>query len=228
MRRVGLALVLLASCVTATRNGEPSASQARLAEEMSAFSGALARAGMSVPLPPRICAEPSAPPRWDEEIGCLDVEPGDSDVRRALTLYARAIVKERLPEAPPARAEALVDAYLKNDSSFPTLALQIERELDERRARKARPSRRERPKRASPDTVDAGVVLDGGPAPDGGEPADAGEPSIDDGPDGGSDVEGTDAESDEDADEGDGDGDDELPPDVLEVEWSEIAPEDFD
>lgn len=230
----------VAACVTAARSPEEVAAERRrrLADEMGAFSGALARAGMSVPLPARVCAEPSAPPRWDEEIGCLDVAPG-TEARVALTLYARAIVHERLPDAPPARADALVEAYLRDDPSFVTLAETIEAELDARRAAKARAGGTRKAKRAAPPVgPDAGVIPDGGPVDvDGGGAADGGAAAKDGGAgdedeseagapvDEGTEDEGGDEGSDEGGDEGGDEGDDDV---IIDVEEIEIEPADPD
>lgn len=174
-----LAFVVLPSLVAAVLGGlagglscatTPAAASLAQRARLEELSAALAQAGLSVPLPPRICEEPIAPDavRFDDEVGCVSAPPGakETDV---VTVYARAIVARRLPDAPEARADALARAFLEGDPAFPALAAAIEAEFDARRLARAKapkprakPKARPRPKDAV--VVDAGTSADGGPA----------------------------------------------------------------
>lgn len=132
MRRALTIAVVVTACATPS----PSEQQAAARDAMAGFSSSLAQAGMSVALPPRVCEEPAGAPRWDDDVGCLD---GDiTDPKVALTVYARALVRERLGGKPVPRAEQrgeeLADAYLRRDLRFASLALAIERDFDAKRA----------------------------------------------------------------------------------------------
>jgi hypothetical protein len=134
-------MLLIASCATPATREERAAS---LSTSMEELADALARAGMSVPLPARVCEEATEPPSWDEDIGCLAMA-GD-DVELALRLYARAMIRERLPDAPSSRADALVDAYLAHDDAFAALAASVEKDFDERRMRAPKKPKVDTPK----------------------------------------------------------------------------------
>lgn len=130
-RWLGPALVAaLASCATTGAHDPHAATR----EALTSFSAALAQAGMSVPLPPRLCEEASGAPRWDDEVGCVDGER--LDARAALEVYGAALVQARLPEAATERSRVLVQAWLDHDARFAELALAVERDFDARRAAK--------------------------------------------------------------------------------------------
>lgn len=167
----------LASCAT------PGASDPHAAtrEALSSFSTALAQAGMSVPLPPRICEEPSGPPRFDDEVGCVD--GAGLDARAALEVYGAALVRKRLPSAPADRSRALVHAWLNNEPRFAELALAVERDFDARRVAKAPASALARAERGR--AGEGGKRADKGAGPEGAGPKPA-EALADAGPDAGS------------------------------------------
>ncbi|MCC7108160.1 MAG: hypothetical protein IT382_02635 [Deltaproteobacteria bacterium] len=177
----GFCLALLAglSCATPGANDPHAATR----EALSSFSAALAHAGMSVPLPPRICEEPSGPPRWDDEVGCVDGE--GLDARAALEVYGAALVDARLPRAPAERSRALVQAWLGNDARFAELALAVERDFDARRAAKAPASALARAERGR--AGEGGKKADKGAGPEGAGPSPKpAEALADAGPDAGS------------------------------------------
>lgn len=177
-----VATLLVVSCATPTVSEQ----QAATRETLAAFSTALARAGMSVPLAPRVCDEPTGAPRWDDEVGCLDGLGGD--VRDALRVYARAVVRTRLGDRAEPRADALVDAYLAHDDLLVSLALAVERDFDATRVAKKEAPKKPAPKKrpsdesriGTPDAgpvsspSDAGQVVELVVAEDAGAPGDAG------------------------------------------------------
>ncbi|MCC7072344.1 MAG: hypothetical protein IT383_13530 [Deltaproteobacteria bacterium] len=132
MRRALLGVVVVTACATPS----PEAQRRAEAEELARFSSALAHAGMSVPLPPRRCEEPTGALRWNDEVGCLDGSVDDGGT--SVVIYARALVRERLGSTPEARANErgheLADAYLRKDERFASLALAVERDFDGKRA----------------------------------------------------------------------------------------------
>lgn len=145
-------------------------------EKLELFSSALAHAGLSVPVPPRVCDEPLRDDAvlFDDDVGCVSV-PDGAPSDDAVRIYARAIVARRVPDAPEMRADLLVDAWRNDDPAFATMASSIESEFDARRAAMKSPPKkppvkdakapsggaRPRPKR---DVVDAGPPpLAGGP-----------------------------------------------------------------
>jgi hypothetical protein len=159
---------------TACATSQPSHAQVTR-ERLEQFSSALAHAGMSVPVPPRVCDEPvrSDAVMFDDDVGCVSVPEGAA-TDDAVRIYARAIVARRVPEAPEMRADLLVDAWRNDDPQFASMATSIESDFDARRAAskvkpkkpppirdaKASGSARARPTR---DVVDAGSApLDGG------------------------------------------------------------------
>ena len=124
------------TCVTACATATPQASALVQQKRLAGFSSALAQAGLSVPLPPRICQEPpphgAARATFDDDIGCVAASEGaqDSDV---VIAYARAIVARRLlgpAGATDARADALAHAFLAGDPALATLAAAIELDFD--------------------------------------------------------------------------------------------------
>jgi hypothetical protein len=210
MRKGALLLVLLAACATRAPLSARASTSAE--EALAAFSGALAAEGMSVPLPPRVCFEESreqgepggsgesggsggCAPRWDDDIGCVALAPACAAraQRESLIVYARAIVKERLPQEGPSRADALVEAWLAEDRSFASLAREIEHDFDERRAApKQKRAPPPKPKKSGPrpalPAADAGTLLEEEPAPDAGpEGDDAQQDGADEGADEGED-----------------------------------------
>jgi hypothetical protein len=150
--RLLVVVVLASACAT------PMPAHVAARVELERFSSSLARVGMSVGVPPRICDEPG-PLSFDDDVGCVQVSAeGDDAVR--------------------------VYAYRAGDEALlSTLALAVEAEFDALRkskagAKDARPKKkRERPAR-KPDLADAGVVdagaVDAGGADVAAEPADAG------------------------------------------------------
>lgn len=142
MRRAPLRALLLVACCATCATPTALERQAATREALDAFSAALAQAGMSVPLPARACEEPAGEPRWDDEVGCVD---GVGDERASLGVYARALLAERLQDAPAARAEELVAAYLAKDERFAELARAVERDFDARRLAAATPKGRAAP-----------------------------------------------------------------------------------
>lgn len=160
------ALATTSACATTTPESLATARRERLEQ----FSAALAQAGLSVPLPPRLCEEPTTreTAAFDEDIGCVAAPPGarESDV---VTVYARAVVARRVPDA-EGRADELARAFLEGDPAFTALAVAIESEFDARRAAlarapKARASAKARAKhRPGVPVGDAGPRADGGPA----------------------------------------------------------------
>lgn len=138
MRRAPLRALLLVACCATCATPTALERQTATRDALDAFSAALAQAGMSVPLPPRACEEAAGEPRWDDEVGCVD---GVGDARASLVVYARALLAERLKDAPAARAEELVAAYLSKDERFVELARAVERDFDARRTASAKPKK---------------------------------------------------------------------------------------
>jgi hypothetical protein len=165
--RFTLGLLLACACASPRPPAPP---------PLETFSSELARAGMSVPLPPRFCDDVD-----DPDVAC--VRRGDDDAA-TVRAYARLLVKRRLPDAPEARADALADAWLTGDPRFAALAQEIEHDFDARRQRApkkadAKPKAKPKPAEPSPSkpAAAAGATADKAPkkdAPATAPPAEAG------------------------------------------------------
>lgn len=176
--RRALSLSLIAAGVTACAAPTATSKTRAQRERLEEFSAALAQAGMSVPLPPRICEDsPARLPvvegtrgvavvSFNDEIACVDA-PADARLEDIVTTYARALVFLRIPGATDERADALARAFLRGDPALAPMAAAIEGEFDARRlARKVPPQGGKptprRPNKGGPN-VDA-RALDGGVA----------------------------------------------------------------
>lgn len=124
-------VIAASGCATSTQPSHAEVTRIRLEQ----FSSSLAHAGMSVPVPPRVCDEPlrGDAVTFDDDVGCVSV-PDNAPVDDAVRIYARAIVQRRVPGAPEMRADLLVDAWRNDDPAFASMASSIESEFDARRA----------------------------------------------------------------------------------------------